>query len=329
MNQTPVSMPVSHEQTPANHQAIQVCFDGACPLCRTEISIYRGLDSSTPIQWLDVSIEGAPLPGGMAKDTLMSRFHVAQADGKILSGARAFVTLWSRLPGWRWLSAIARIPGALALMEAAYRGFLIIRPSIQGVFRNLDVSHLPPNLVGDMRSNQAGETGAVWIYRGILAVTRDASVREFALAHLDTERKHLLAINALLPVLRRSKFLIAWRIAGFLTGLIPAMFGRKSVFATIAAVETFVEHHYQLQIDQIAHRGGHAELRRLLIEFQKDEQSHRLEAIENLSALNPDGLLDRQYDHMSPPVQVPLLIRRWCELVSVGSELAVKIARVI
>jgi len=154
-------------------------------------------------------------------------------------------------------------------------------------------------------------------------------VRGFARAHLDTERKHLLAINALLPVLRRSKFLIAWRIAGFLTGLIPAMFGRKSVFATIAAVETFVEHHYQLQIDQIAHRGGHAELRRLLIEFQKDEQSHRLEAIENLSALNPDGLLDRQYDHMSPPVQVPLLIRRWCELVSVGSELAVKIARVI
>jgi len=329
MNQAPVATQVSHEQTPANDQAIQVCFDGACPLCRTEISIYRGLYSSTPIQWLDVSIEGAPLPGGMSKDTLMSRFHVAQADGKILSGARAFVTLWSRLPGWRWLSEIARIPGLIAVMEVAYRGFLIIRPSIQGVFRSLDVSHLPPNLVSDMRSNQAGETGAVWIYRGILAVTRDASVRKFARAHLDTERKHLLAINALLPVLRRSKILIAWRIAGFLTGLIPAMFGRKTVFATIAAVETFVEHHYQIQIDQLAHRGGHAELLRLLVEFQKDEQSHRLEATENLSALKHDGLLDRQSDHTSQPAQVPLLTRSWCQLVSVGSELAVKIARVI
>jgi len=312
MNQSPASIPVSHEQTPASRQAIQVCFDGSCPLCRTEISIYQGLNSSTPIQWLDVSTEDAPLPQGLSKATLMARFHVAQADGEVLSGARAFAALWSRLPGWRWLSVIARVPGALSLMEAAYRGFLTIRPSIQSVFRRLDVSHLPPTMVGDMRSNQAGETGAVWIYRGILAATRDASVREFARAHLETERKHLLAINALLPVLRRSKLLIGWRIAGFLTGSIPAIFGREAVFATIEAVETFVEHHYQVQIDQLLRRGGHAELLSLLIEFQSDERSHRLEAIENLNAL-----------------KTPRLIRSWCRLVSVGSEFAVKIARVI
>jgi demethoxyubiquinone hydroxylase (CLK1/Coq7/Cat5 family)/predicted DCC family thiol-disulfide oxidoreductase YuxK len=314
---------------PPDHQAIRVCFDGSCPLCRAEISIYQDLNSSTPIEWIDVSTKDASLPEGLSKSTLMSRFHVTRADGQVLSGARAFVALWSRLPGGRWLSAFARVPGALSLMETAYRGFLIVRPRIQWAFRGFDVSHLPPTMVGDMRSNQAGETGAVWIYRGILAVTRDASVRKFARAHLDTERKHLLAINALLPVLRRSKILIAWRIAGFLTGLIPAMFGRKTVFATIAAVETFVEHHYQIQIDQLAHRGGHAELLRLLVEFQKDEQSHRLEATENLSALKHDGLLDRQSDHTSQPAQVPLLTRSWCQLVSVGSELAVKIARVI
>jgi demethoxyubiquinone hydroxylase (CLK1/Coq7/Cat5 family) len=312
MSQSPTSIPVSHEQTPANRQAIQVCFDGSCPLCRTEISIYQGLNSSTPIQWLDVSTEGAPLPEGLSKDILMSRFHVAQADGEVLSGARAFVALWSRLPGWRWLSAFARIPGALSLMEGAYRAFLTIRPSIQSVFRSLDVSHLPPTMVGDMRSNQAGETGAVWIYRGILAATRDASVREFASAHLETEAKHLLGINALLPALRRSKLLILWRIAGFLTGSIPALFGPKAVFATIEAVETFVEYHYQVQIDQLVRRGGHTELLSLLIEFQSDERSHRLEAIENLNAS-----------------KTPRLIRSWCHLVSVGSKFAVKIARVI
>ncbi len=329
MSQAPAAISAPQEQTPANHQAIQVCFDGSCPLCRTEISIYRGLNSSTPIEWLDVSTEGAPLPQGLSKARLMSRFHVTRADGEILSGARAFVALWSRLPGWRWLSALSRIPGGLAMMEAAYRGFLIIRPSIQWIFRGLNVSHLPSTMVGDMRSNQAGETGAVWIYRGILTVTRDAAVREFAQAHLETERKHLLAIDALLPVLRRSKLLIAWRIAGFLTGSIPAMFGRQAVFATIAAVETFVEHHYQLQIDHLGRRGGHTELLRLLIEFQKDEQSHRLEAIDNLYALNHDGLRVQLSDHVSQPAQPPLLIRRWCGLVSMGSEIAVKIARVI
>jgi demethoxyubiquinone hydroxylase (CLK1/Coq7/Cat5 family) len=184
-------------------------------------------------------------------------------------------------------------------------------------------------MIGDMRSNQAGETGAVWIYRGILAVTRDASVREFAQAHLETERKHLLAIDALLPVLRRSKLLIAWRIAGFFTGSIPAVFGRQAVFATIAAVETFVEHHYQLQIDQLGCRSGHAELLSLLIEFQKDEKSHRLEAIDHLHTLNQDGLRGQLSAHSRQPAQLPRLIRSWCRLVSVGSEIAVKIARVI
>ena len=259
----------------------------------------------------------------------MSRFHVTRADGEVLSGARAFVALWSRLPGWRWLSALARIPGVLAMMEAAYRGFLIIRPSIQWIFRGQDVSHLPSTMIGDMRSNQAGETGAGWIYRGILAVTRDASVREFAQAHLETERKHLLAIDALLPVLRRSKLLIAWRIAGFFTGSIPAVFGRQAVFATIAAVETFVEHHYQLQIDQLGRQSGHAELLSLLIEFQKDEKSHRLEAIDNLHTLNRDGLRDHLSDHARQAAQAPLLIRSWCRLVSMGSKIAVEIARVI
>lgn len=308
----PASVSVSHERTPANHQAIRVCFDGSCPLCRTEISIYQDLKPSTPIEWLDVSTEGASLPEGLSKSTLMSRFHVTRADGEVLSGARAFVALWSRLPGWRWLSAFGRVPGVLPLMETVYRGFLVIRPLIQWAFRRLDVSHLPPTMVGDMRSNQAGETGAVWIYRGILAAARDASVREFARAHLDTERKHLLAINALLPRLRRSKLLIGWRVAGFLTGSIPALFGSKAVFATIEAVETFVEYHYQVQIDNLGRHGSHPELLSLLVEFQKDERSHRMEASEKLNALSP-----------------PLMIRCWCRLVSMGSEFAVKIARVI
>ena len=311
-NQASSSMSISQVHPPPDHQAIRVCFDGSCPLCRAEISIYQDLNSSTPIEWIDVSTKDASLPEGLSKSKLMSRFHVARADGQVLSGARAFVALWSRLPGWRWLSAFARVPGALSLMETAYRGFLVVRPRIQWAFRGFDVSHLPPTMVGDMRSNQAGETGAVWIYRGILAATRDASVREFALAHLITERKHLLAINALLPLLRRSKLLIGWRIAGFLTGLIPALFGRKAVFATIEAVETFVEYHYQVQIDDLGRRGSHSDLLSLLVEFQKDERSHRLEASEKLNT-----------------VKTPLMIRSWCRLVSIGSEFAVKIARVI
>mgnify|MGYP001315731459 CR=1 FL=1 len=39
---------------------------------------------------------------------------------------------------------------------------------------------LPRALKREMRSNHAGELGAVWIYRGVLAVTRDPALRAFA-----------------------------------------------------------------------------------------------------------------------------------------------------
>jgi hypothetical protein len=44
-----------------------------------------------------------------------------------------------------------------------------------------------PSLIGDLRSDHAGETGGVIISRGILAGSRDPAVRAFASAHLAAE----------------------------------------------------------------------------------------------------------------------------------------------
>jgi hypothetical protein len=40
-----------------------------------------------------------------------------------------------------------------------------------------------------LQTDHAGETGAVMIYRGILAVTRDQTLRAFAHHHFETERR--------------------------------------------------------------------------------------------------------------------------------------------
>jgi predicted DCC family thiol-disulfide oxidoreductase YuxK len=69
---------------------------------------------------------------------LLARFHVQRADGTRLDGAAAFVAMWSRLPGWRWLARLARLPGMLALLELAYRGFLCLRPALQSLARRWD-----------------------------------------------------------------------------------------------------------------------------------------------------------------------------------------------
>lgn len=82
---------------------------------------------------------------------------------------------------------------------------------------------LPAGLVADLRSDQAGETGAVWIYRGVLAVSRDPALRAFAQRHLATERRHLGLIEACLPAADHSRLLPLWRLAGWLTGALPAL----------------------------------------------------------------------------------------------------------
>lgn len=168
---------------------------------------------------------------------------------------------------------------------------------------------LPRWLQQELRSDHAGEFGAVMIYRGILAVSRDTSVREFADSHLRTEQQHLALMEEIVPPAGRTRLLPLWRLMGWLTGALPALFGRQAVFATIEAVETFVDHHYQQQIVRLTPEGEHGPLRQVLVDCQADEVSHRDEA----ASL---ALLKRT-----------VLLRLWCAIVGSGSAAAVVAAK--
>lgn len=117
--------------TPPAGAALTVLYDGACPLCRREIGLYRGLPASVPLCFADVSDAAQPLPAGTTRPALMARFHVIDAHGRLISGARAFLALWAVLPGWRWLARAGRLPGVAGLMELTYRLFLRVRPRMQ------------------------------------------------------------------------------------------------------------------------------------------------------------------------------------------------------
>jgi len=110
---------------------LTVLYDGACPLCRREIGIYRGLQAETPVCFADVNDASLLLPPGTTREQLLARFHVRGRDGELLSGARAFLALWAALPGWRWLALLGHVPGAAWLMEGGYRFFLGFRPTLQ------------------------------------------------------------------------------------------------------------------------------------------------------------------------------------------------------
>jgi len=136
-----MSVPVEKNESPASCDALTVMFDGACPLCRREIGMYQSLDPLQDVQWLDVSEAHAGLPPE-EQARLMARFHVRLADGRMLSGAAAFVELWLTMPGWRWLGRIGRLPGVTPLLEFAYRGFLHLRPYLQKIMRAAEARRL-------------------------------------------------------------------------------------------------------------------------------------------------------------------------------------------
>ena len=73
----------------------------------------------------------------------MARFHVRQKDGRLLSGAAAFVALRLVMPGWRWLGKVARLPGVTPVLELMYRGFLHLRPYLQRLVRAAEAKRQP------------------------------------------------------------------------------------------------------------------------------------------------------------------------------------------
>ena len=139
-------------------EKLTVLYDGACPLCQREIAHVKRLaekDSSTALYFVDISNAAPPSDGGNScpialtpaeRIKLLARFHVQREDGSRVDGAAAFVAMWQRLPGWRWLAKLARLPGMPTVMEIAYRGFLRVRPGLQMLARRLENSSKPRTL---------------------------------------------------------------------------------------------------------------------------------------------------------------------------------------
>jgi ubiquinone biosynthesis monooxygenase Coq7 len=110
-----------------------VLYDGSCPLCTVEINQYKKISLDGKINWVDVSSSEFVPPAGQSKEALMQRFHVIKPNGDLVSGAAAFVHVWEQLPGWSRLATVAKVPGALDVMEFGYDKFLKIRPKIQSL----------------------------------------------------------------------------------------------------------------------------------------------------------------------------------------------------
>eukprot|EP01063_Lacrimia_lanifica_P015794 TRINITY_DN22461_c0_g1_i1.p1 TRINITY_DN22461_c0_g1~~TRINITY_DN22461_c0_g1_i1.p1 ORF type:complete len:253 (+),score=76.78 TRINITY_DN22461_c0_g1_i1:49-807(+) len=173
-------------------------------------------------------------------------------------------------------------------------------------------------LLGELSSDHAGETGAVWIYEGALDAMKvnarsAAAARSFALEHRRAEQRHLDLVEAAVPAEGRTRLLPMWRLSGWLLGVVPTLLGPEALFATVEAVETFVEEHYMQQIAPLEADGSCPELTRMLRACCEDEVHHREDAAEKARAAGaaPAGLLTRG----------------WQAVVEGGSAAAAEVAR--
>jgi ubiquinone biosynthesis monooxygenase Coq7 len=117
-------------------ETLTVLYDGSCPLCRREISHLRGLAQQgldSRLCFVDIADAQADPLLAADREQLLARFHVQRSDGTRLDGAAAFVAMWARLPGWRWLARLAQGPGMLLMLELAYRLFLKLRTQLQAL----------------------------------------------------------------------------------------------------------------------------------------------------------------------------------------------------
>jgi ubiquinone biosynthesis monooxygenase Coq7 len=168
----------------------------------------------------------------------------------------------------------------------------------------------------ELRASHAGETGAVWIYRGILLVNRfkrDSEIETFAKHHLATEKDHLIQFENLIHRFRGSALLLIWILAGFMMGALSMMLGRNWVYYTIYKVESFVDIHYRQQINALSKLQfvDKTDIIKMMERCNADEQAHRDEA---LNAINS-----------SPH----LVMRVWGKLVETGSHCAVVVAKLL
>ena len=98
---------------------MKVYYNESCNICRAEINHYKK-QNIEEIDWVDitnnVTAERETLKDNKA---LLRRLHVKK-DGKIFSGAEAFLLVWKKIPKYKFLYNLFRLPIIFQIFSLTY-----------------------------------------------------------------------------------------------------------------------------------------------------------------------------------------------------------------
>ena len=98
---------------------MKVFFNNSCKICKTEIDLYKK-ENIVEIDWIDITNnDSAELETSKDKKQLLRRLHVKDGD-KIIQGAAAFLVVWKKIPKYRILYRILKLPIIFNLFSLFY-----------------------------------------------------------------------------------------------------------------------------------------------------------------------------------------------------------------
>ena len=98
---------------------MKVYYNKSCSICRAEINLYKK-QNIEEIDWVDITNNVAAENETLKSDkALLRRLHVKK-DGKIFSGAEAFLLVWKSIPRYKFLYSIFRLPFIFQIFSLIY-----------------------------------------------------------------------------------------------------------------------------------------------------------------------------------------------------------------
>lgn len=122
------------------HPLLTVFYNGACPICRVEISHYIALAERRSIRTLAFT-DLAEHPNALARYSLRAdqarrRLYAETAGEALMSGIDSFIAIWERLPWYSGLATVVRLPGLRQIAALVYDYIAV--PSLAWINRRRD-----------------------------------------------------------------------------------------------------------------------------------------------------------------------------------------------
>jgi predicted DCC family thiol-disulfide oxidoreductase YuxK len=112
--------------------ALEVFFDGECPLCLREVKMLQRLDRRSRIAFIDIAAPWFdPSPLGLTHADMMARIRGRLPDGTVVDGVEVFRRIYEAV-GFKAVVNLTRLPGVSVALDAAYSLFAKNRLRLTG-----------------------------------------------------------------------------------------------------------------------------------------------------------------------------------------------------